>query len=99
MQEYKNVHELVKFKKGDKVRLHRGKVGKVLFIGKTAFSKGVVVGMELDSWFEKGNDGVVNGKRYFNVRGPGWGYFTKPSAIAEVLDSYNFKDISTSDII
>jgi len=78
---------LVKFEMGDKVRLHRGRVGIVRYIGKTGFSKGVIVGLELDSWCEKGNDGTVNGKRFFTTRGPGWGYFTKPSAIAEVLDS------------
>jgi len=77
----------VKFKMGDKVRLHRGRVGTVRYIGKTGFSKGVIVGLELDSWCEKGNDGTVNGKRFFQTRGAGWGYFTKPSAIAEVLDS------------
>jgi len=75
-----------KFKMGDKVRLHRGKVGTVKYIGKTNFTKGVVVGLELASWSEKGNDGSVNGKRYFKTRGPGWGYFTKPDSIAEVLD-------------
>jgi len=79
---------LVKFKMGDKVRLHRGRVGTVRYIGKTGFSKGkVIVGLELDSWCEKGNDGTVNGKRFFTTRGQGWGYFTKPAAIAEVLDS------------
>jgi len=79
--------DLVKFELGDKVRLHRGKIGTVKYIGKTGFSKGKekVVGLELDSWYEKGNDGTVNGKRFFVTKGPGWGYFTKPSAIAEVL--------------
>jgi len=76
---------IVKFKMGDKVRLHRGRVGTVRYIGKTGFSKGVIVGLELDSWCEKGNDGTVNGKRFFTTRGQGWGYFTKPAAIAEVL--------------
>jgi len=76
----------VKFELGDKVRLHRGKIGTVKYIGKTGFSKGKVVGLELDSWYEKGNDGSVQGKRFFVTKGPGWGYFTKPSAIAEVLD-------------
>jgi len=75
----------VKFQMGDKVRLKRGKIGTVKYIGKTNFAKGVVVGLELNSWNEKGNDGSVNGKRFFTTRGPGWGYFTKPDAIAEVL--------------
>lgn len=74
-----------KYKVGDKVRLHRGKVGTIKYIGKTSFAKGVVVGLELNSWNEKGNDGSMNGKRYFSTRGPGWGYFTKPDSIAEVL--------------
>merc|ERR1712048_955293 len=47
------------FKIGDKVRLHRGKVGTIKYIGKAAFAKGVVVGLELNSWHEKGNDGSV----------------------------------------
>jgi len=76
----------VKFKLGDRVRLHRGKTGTVKYVGKTGFSKGKVVGLELDSWYEKGNDGTVKGKRFFVTKGPGWGYFTSPSAIAEVLD-------------
>jgi len=76
----------IKFEIGDKVRLHRGKIGTVKYKGKTGFSKGVIVGLELDSWYEKGNDGTKNGKRFFNTKGPGWGYFTKPSSIAEVLD-------------
>jgi len=76
----------IKFAVGDKVRLHRGKIGTVKYIGKTGFSKGKVVGLELDTWYEKGNDGSVNGKRFFVTKGPGWGYFTKPEAIAEVLD-------------
>jgi len=75
----------VKFQMGDKVRLKRGKIGTVKYIGKTNFAKGVVVGLELNSWNEKGNDGSVNGKRFFTTRGAGWGYFTKPDAIAEVL--------------
>lgn len=76
----------VKFELGDRVRLHRGKIGTVKYKGKTGFSKGVIVGLELDSWYEKGNDGTQNGKRFFQTKGPGWGYFTKPSSIAEVLD-------------
>lgn len=75
----------VNFKIGDRVRLHRGRVGTVRFIGKTNFSSDTVVGLELASWSEKGNDGSFKGKRYFNTRGPGWGYFTKPSAVAEVI--------------
>jgi len=75
----------VKFEIGDRVRLHRGRVGTVRFIGKTNFSQSHVVGLELERWSEKGNDGTAGGTRYFNTRGPGWGYFTKPSAIAEVI--------------
>jgi len=76
---------LVKFEIGDRVRLTRGRVGTVKFIGKTHISKDDVVGLELEQWSEKGNDGSVKGKRYFTTRGPGWGYFTKPANIAEVI--------------
>merc|ERR1719350_1211179 len=76
---------LVNFKVGDRVRLQRGRVGTVKFYGKVEFAVGDVVGLELEQWSEKGNDGSVKGKRYFETRGPGWGYFTKPSAIAEVI--------------
>jgi len=75
----------VEFKIGDRVRLHRGRVGTVRFIGKTNFSTSTVVGIELERWSEKGNDGTAGGTRYFTTRGPGWGYFTKPSAVAEVI--------------
>lgn len=76
---------VVKFEIGDRVRLTRGRVGTVKFIGKTHISKDDVVGLELEQWSEKGNDGSVKGKRYFTTRGPGWGYFTKPANIAEVI--------------
>lgn len=75
----------VSFEMGDRVRLTRGRVGTVKFIGKTHISKDDVVGLELEQWSEKGNDGSVKGKRYFTTRGPGWGYFTKPENIAEVI--------------
>jgi len=73
------------FQIGDRVRLQRGRVGTVKFFGMTEFSKEVVVGLELEQWSDKGNDGSVKGVRYFQTRGPGWGYFTKPDSIAEVL--------------
>jgi len=77
----------VSFKIGDRVALNRGRVGTVRYIGKTDFAKGEVVGLELDQWSEKGNDGSVKGKRYFKTKGAGWGYFTKPESIAEVISS------------
>jgi len=81
----KEPRRLVEFMVGDRVRLTRGRVGTVKFIGKTHISKDEVVGLELEQWSEKGNDGCVKGKRYFETRGPGWGYFTKPENIAEVI--------------
>lgn len=77
---------VVDFKIGDKVRLGRGKLGTVKFIGKTNFfGDQVVVGLELKDWHANGNDGTHKGTRYFDVRGNGYGYFTKPSAIVEVV--------------
>lgn len=77
--------EKLEIKLGDRVRLQRGRIGTVKFYGKTDFAQGMVVGLELDQWSEKGNDGSVKGKKYFQTRGSGWGYFTKENAIAEIL--------------
>lgn len=79
------VDTTVNFKMGDKVELQRGRTGVVKFIGKTNFFQGTVVGLELDKWSEKGGDGTNKGVKYFECRGSGWGYFTKPSAIARVI--------------
>jgi len=75
----------LKFKVGDKVRLKRGKRGIVRYIGPVEGASQDVVGLELEQWFERGNDGSFKGRRYFDTRGDGWGYFTKPSSIAAII--------------
>merc|ERR1712096_302669 len=74
-------------KLGDRVRLKRGKIGTIKYIGPVKGAKQTVVGLELTQWYERGNDGTFKGVRYFETRGHGWGYFTKPNSIAEVLNS------------
>jgi len=74
---------------GDHVRLKRGKTGHVAYIGKVAGSRETLIGLELDQWYEKGNDGSFRGESYFTVRGKGWGYFTRPESIDTVLNRAN----------
>lgn len=70
---------------GDRVRLKRGKIGTIMYIGPVKGTDQTVVGLELTQWYERGNDGTFIGQRYFETRGHGWGYFTKPTSIAEVI--------------
>merc|ERR1719320_1566437 len=74
-------------KVGDRIRLKRGKIGTIKYIGPVKGTEQTVVGLELTQWYERGNDGTFKGARYFETRGHGWGYFTKPTSIAEVLSS------------
>jgi len=73
-------------KLGDRVRLKRGKIGTVRYVGVVKGTDLRVVGLELEQWHERGNDGTFKGVRYFETRGDGWGYFTKPSSIDEILE-------------
>jgi len=75
----------LKIKVGDKVALKRGKRGIVRYIGPVEGASQDVVGLELEQWFERGNDGSFKGRRYFETRGDGWGYFTKPSSVAAII--------------
>jgi len=70
---------------GDRIRLKRGKIGTIKYIGPVKGTEQTVVGLELTQWYERGNDGTFKGARYFETRGHGWGYFTKPTSIAEVI--------------
>merc|ERR1711920_489362 len=70
---------------GDRIRLKRGKIGTIKYIGPVKGTEQTVVGLELTQWYERGNDGTFKGARYFDTRGHGWGYFTKPTSIAEVI--------------
>lgn len=81
-----DMKEVVKVKIGDRVRLKRGKIGTVRYIGPVEGTSRDVVGLELEQWYERGNDGTFKGVQYFETRGDGWGYFTKPQSIAEIID-------------
>jgi len=70
---------------GDRIRLKRGKIGTIKYIGPVKGTEQTVIGLELTQWYERGNDGTFKGVRYFETRGHGWGYFTKPTSIAEVI--------------
>ncbi|ETO31501.1 hypothetical protein RFI_05619 [Reticulomyxa filosa] len=74
----------VPFKIGDCVRLIHGKVGIIKYMGSTNFTKGEVIGLELDSWSSDGHNGTVQDKKYFEAT-PGRGYFTRRTAISQVL--------------
>ena len=51
---------------GDAIDLG-SKIGMIKYIGKTDFSpKHSVLGIELYKWSPNANDGIVNGKEYFN---------------------------------
>ncbi|ETO31190.1 hypothetical protein RFI_05929 [Reticulomyxa filosa] len=72
-------------KVGDKVKLARGKIGEVRFIGKTDFSKGEeVIGLELAQWTQGAHDGKVNGREYFKAR-HGRGYFTRKESVMNLV--------------
>merc|ERR1719433_41721 len=44
---------LMEVEKGERVQLRNGRTGTVLYIGKTDFTKGEVIGLELDQWAPK----------------------------------------------
>merc|ERR1719499_718627 len=69
----------------DYVKLNTGLTGYVEWIGEVE-GQGEMLGLELKEWDESGNDGSDNGKFYFTVRGPGWGFFAKRSQVSKVLE-------------
>merc|ERR1712154_127889 len=72
-----------KAKIGDRVKLARGRIGVVKYIGPTEFSNGKeVVGLELDTYDAGGSE---KHKKYFNAP-KGRGYFTRRSTIASIMD-------------
>merc|ERR1719499_1195066 len=69
----------------DYVKLNTGLTGYVEWIGEVE-GQGEMLGLELKEWSESGNDGSHNGKFYFTVRGPGWGFFAKRSQVTKILE-------------
>ena len=72
------------FDQGDKVRLLNGDVGIVKFIGKTKFSKEILVGLELDKWNPNGHDGNVKNADYFSAVN-GRGFFARTDLVVARL--------------
>jgi dynactin 1 len=70
---------------GQTVRLSDGRIGTIRFLGRTNFSPGDWVGVELEEQSGK-NDGSVNGERYFDC-GLGRGMFLRPPAITVVAQA------------
>ncbi|ETO09191.1 hypothetical protein RFI_28196, partial [Reticulomyxa filosa] len=57
----------VEFALGDRVKIDNGCTGVVRFVGLVAFDKKEeMVGIELDQWSPNGNNGSVNGTKYFD---------------------------------
>lgn len=68
---------------GDRVTLFDGKAkGVVKFLGRTRFSTGDFVGVELESAVGM-NDGTVQGKEYFRCE-PNHGIFARPTAVVKL---------------
>ncbi|ETO27614.1 hypothetical protein RFI_09516 [Reticulomyxa filosa] len=74
----------IQFKIGDYVKLARGKTGVVKYIGETAFMKGEIIGLELDTWTPYGHNGTIHNKKYFEANN-GRGYFTRRNSISQVV--------------
>eukprot|EP01091_Cochliopodium_minus_P014209 TRINITY_DN4789_c0_g1_i1.p1 TRINITY_DN4789_c0_g1~~TRINITY_DN4789_c0_g1_i1.p1 ORF type:complete len:228 (-),score=84.48 TRINITY_DN4789_c0_g1_i1:55-738(-) len=81
-------------KVGDRCQvLKTGTRGEVKFVGKTEFSEGLWVGVQLDEPVGK-NDGSVNGKRYFNCP-KSYGIFIQPDQIE--IGDFPEEDIFSDD--
>eukprot|EP01083_Nonionella_stella_P091559 256049_1 len=80
--------------KGDRVRLAGGKTGLIKFIGQTEFAKSEVIGLQLDTWTPAGHNGTVRNKKYFEAE-DGYGYFTRRSSIAALLEIAKLDDDDT----
>lgn len=63
--------------------LSKTRQGFVRFLGATDFASGLWVGIELDEPLGK-NSGSVNGKKYFNCRGPYYGIFSPVHKVAKI---------------
>lgn len=70
---------------GEVVSLLQGSKGIVRFVGKTGFSPGIFVGVELDKPTGL-NDGSVRGRRYFTCE-PHHGVFVKPHLVENFATS------------
>lgn len=73
------------FSVGDRVAIEGGKQGKVAFCGTTEFSRGIWVGVVLETPEGK-NDGCVGGVQYFECA-PNHGLFTRPQKLRLIRDA------------
>eukprot|EP00483_Globobulimina_turgida_P004398 UN04407 len=80
---------ILKLNMGDTVKLSKGRIGLIRFIGKTQFGLGEWIGIELyNEILRTRHNGAVLGKRYFRCP-PHRGVFVRRSLIKEniaVLD-------------
>ncbi|XP_074635396.1 CAP-Gly domain-containing linker protein 3-like isoform X3 [Acropora palmata] len=79
MSQVNGMDETLGFQIGDGVTVAGQKSGIIRFIGRTQFSTGVWLGIELDQPVGK-NDGSVSGIRYFDCK-PSHGVFAPPSKV------------------
>jgi dynactin 1 len=70
---------------GTRVEYKDGILAVVRYAGKTHFSSGQWIGLELEDDSGK-NDGSVQDQRYFTCA-PGHGMFVRPDAIARILEA------------
>merc|ERR1712228_1097957 len=75
-----------KYNVGDRVRLTKGRVGTIRYVGKPHFAKDERIGIECDKWSAKGHDGRVGKFRYFSTK-YGHGTFVTPTAIIEIMEN------------
>merc|ERR1712228_1168083 len=75
-----------KYNVGDRVRLTKGRVGTIRYVGKPHFAKDERIGIECDKWSAKGHDGRVGKFRYFSTK-YGHGTFVTPTAIIEIVEN------------
>ncbi|KLU89556.1 dynactin ro-3, partial [Magnaporthiopsis poae ATCC 64411] len=70
---------------GQIIKLSDGRQGVIRFVGRTSFSQGDWVGVELDDDTGK-NDGSVQGERYFDCP-LGHGMFVRPTTCTILADA------------
>ena len=61
---------------GDRVKIINGKWGVVKYIVNTEFNNNILIGIELNNWYENASNGRIKGVCYFKTE-EGKGFFTK----------------------